>query len=174
VVDVTEISTIVAAAGVLVGVVLTVLELRHLRKQRDTDLLMRLAPWLNINCIELQQAMVKIINLKFKDYPDFVKKYGPLTSEKPDQMAIMMLANYMETVGTLVREGLVDANFVYKFWGHNLILYYEKFRIIAEGAIEEDRKTDQHWYVENKLEESNADYLYNEMKKIEQRFTKTQ
>ena len=41
-VDITEISAIVAAAGVLVGVVLNVLELRHLRKQRQTDLVVKL------------------------------------------------------------------------------------------------------------------------------------
>jgi hypothetical protein len=41
-VDITEVSAIVAAAGVLVGVVLNVLELRHLRKQRQTDLVVKL------------------------------------------------------------------------------------------------------------------------------------
>ena len=172
-VDVYEISAIVAAVGVIVGVAFSVIELRHLRKQRDTDLLMRLAPWLNMNCNEMQQAMVKIINLKFKDYSDFVRQYGPLASEKPEQMAIMTLENYMETVGTLVRERLVKADLVYKFWGHNLILYYEKCSTLAEGLVEESRKSDQHWFLENTIEESNALYLYNEMKKIEQGFMKT-
>jgi len=42
VVDITEISAIVAAAGVLVGVVFTVLQLRDLVKTRQSDLLMRM------------------------------------------------------------------------------------------------------------------------------------
>jgi len=166
--DVVSISSIVAAAGVIVGVILTVQELRHLRKQRQTDLLVRLAPWLNMNSSELQQAMVKIINLEFKDYNDFVKKYGPLASEKPEQMAIMTIGNYCETIGTLVRRGLVDIGLVYEFWGHNLLLYWEKVKTLAEGAI---KQYDQPWYGESV--QSNAEYLYNELKRIEQKSAKT-
>ena len=42
VVDVYEISAIVAAAGVLVGVVYYILDMRHQTKIRKTDLLIRL------------------------------------------------------------------------------------------------------------------------------------
>jgi hypothetical protein len=41
-VDVTEISAIVAAAGVLVGVVYYILDMRNQAKIRQTDLVMRL------------------------------------------------------------------------------------------------------------------------------------
>ena len=41
-VDTPEISAIVSAVSVVVGVVLTVIELRNLVKQRKSDLLMRL------------------------------------------------------------------------------------------------------------------------------------
>lgn len=41
-VDITEISAIVAAAGVLVGVVYYILEIRHQIKMRQIDLLARL------------------------------------------------------------------------------------------------------------------------------------
>jgi hypothetical protein len=167
--DIVSISSIVAAVGVIAGLILTVQELRHLRKQRQTDLLVRLAPWLNMSSSELQQAMVKIINLEFKDYDDFVKKYGPLASEKPEQMAIMTIGNYSDAIGTLVRRGLVDIDLVYEFWGHNLLLYWEKLKPVAEGAIEQ---YDQPWYGEST--QSNAEYLCNELKKREQQLAKTQ
>jgi hypothetical protein len=167
--DIVSISSLVAAIGVVVGVILTVQELRNLRKQRQTDLLVRLAPWLNMNCGEMQQAMVKIINIESKNYDDFVKKYGPLASEKPEQMAIMTIGNYCETIGTLVRKGLVDINLVYEFWGHNLLLYWEKVKTLAEGAI---KQYDQPWYGENIQSQSNAEYLYNELKRIEQKSEK--
>jgi hypothetical protein len=166
--DIQSFSAIVAALGVVIGVILTVQELRHLRKQRQTDLLVRLAPWLNMSGSELQQAMVKIINLEFKDYDDFVKKYGPLASEKPEQMAMMTIGNYCETIGTLVRKGLLDINLVYEFWGHNLLLYWDKLRPVAEGAI---KQYDQSWYGESL--QSNAEYLCNELKRIEQKSEKT-
>lgn len=117
---------------------------------------------------ELQQAMVKIINLEFKDYDDFVKKYGPLASEKPEQMAIMTIGNYCETLGTLVKRRLMDLDLVYEFWGHNLLLYWEKVKPLAEGAI---KQYDQPWWGESI--ETNAEYLCKEMKKREQQQTKT-
>ncbi|NIO38532.1 hypothetical protein GTO27_12670, partial [Candidatus Bathyarchaeota archaeon] len=40
--DIPSISALVAVAGVIVGVILTVVELRNLVKQRQTDLVVRL------------------------------------------------------------------------------------------------------------------------------------
>jgi len=168
VVDVQTISIVFASVGVMVAAIYYILQIRHQTKIRQTDLLVKLAPWLNMSGNELQQAMVRIINLKAKDYDDFVKKYGPLVSEKPDQMAIMIIGNYLETIGTLVRRRLVDAQFVYEFWGHNLLLYWEKLRPIAEGAM---KQYDQPWFGESS--QSNAEYLYNELQKIEQKLAKT-
>ena len=71
-VDLTEISAVVAAAGVLVGVVLTVQELRHLVKQRQTDLVTRLASDISTNK-EFLEAFVDIFEVEFKDYDDFEK-----------------------------------------------------------------------------------------------------
>lgn len=167
VVEIQTISIVFASAGVMVAAIYYLVQIRHQNKIRQTDLLVRLAPWLNMTSSELQQAMVRIINLEFKDYDDFVKKYGPLASEKPEQMAIMTIGNYLETIGTLVRRRLVDVDFVYEFWGHNLLLYCEKIRPLAEGAM---KQYDQPWYGESPA----GEYLYNEMKKIEQQQAKTQ
>jgi len=167
-VDIQTISIMFASAGVMIAAIYYVEQIRHQTKIRQTDLLVRLAPWLNMTSNELQQAMVRIINLKFKDYDDFVKKYGPLASEKPEQTAIMTIGNYLETLGTLVKRRLVDVNLVYEFWGHNLMLYYEKMRPLIEGAI---RQYDQPWFGESQTR-SNMDYLYNELKRIEQKSEK--
>jgi hypothetical protein len=161
-VDITEISAIVAAAGVLVGVVLTVLELRHLRKQRQTDLLVRIAPWINISSSELQAAVIRTLNTEFKDYDDFVNRYGKLHSEEPVQTAVLAVLNYLEGIGVLVRKKLVDADSVYDFWTGDIPTIWEKLEPIVEG---ERRK----WNYPVAL---NAEYLYNEMKKREQRGVK--
>lgn len=169
VIEIQTISIAFASAGVMVAAIYYLMQIRHQNRIRQTDLLVRLAPWLNMTSSELQQAMVKIINLQFKDYDNFVKKYGPLASEKPEQMAIMTIQNYLETLGTLVRRRLVDVNLVYEFWGHNLLLYYEKMKPLAEGAI---KQYDQPWYGESQ-KHTNAEYLYSELKKIEQKLEKT-
>ena len=168
-VEIQTISLVLASLSVIVAAIYYIMQIRHQTKIRQTDLLMRLAPWLNMTSGELQQAMVKVINLNFKDYNDFVKKYGPLASDKPEQMAIMTIGNYLETLGTLVRRKLVDIDLVYEFWGHNLMLYYEKMKPLADGAIEQ---YDQPWYGESQTG-TNMEYLYSELKKVEQKLEKS-
>lgn len=167
-VDVQTISIVFASAGVMVAAIYYLMQIRLQTKIRQTDLLVRLAPWLNMSGSELQQAMVKVINLEFKDYDDFVKKYGPLASEGPEQMAIMTIGNYCETLGTLVRRGLVDIDLVYEFWGHNLLLYADKLRPVTEGTM---KQSDQPWFGEG--EQGNWEYLCDELKKLEQKLAKT-
>jgi hypothetical protein len=156
--DIPSISAIVAAIGVIIGVILTVLELRHLRKQRETDLLVRLAPWLNMSSSELQQAGVRIQNLEYTDYDDFVKKFGLLNSEKPEQTAILAVANYFEAIGILAKRKLVNTDLVFDFWGGDIPEMWEKIKPVIEGT----RKKSSHSILVN------AEYLYNEMKKREQ------
>jgi len=161
--DISSVSAIVAAVGVIVGVYLTVVELRHLRKQRQTDLLVRLAPWLNMSSSELQQAYVKVLNLEFNDYDDFVKKFGPPLAEKPEQMAIMTIGNYFEAIGALLKRKLLDINLVWDYWGETFIMLWGKLKPYAEGLRKEYNQ-----------QIDNAEYLYNEMQKIEQQLAKTQ
>jgi len=156
-IDISTISNIVAALGVLVGVTLTVQELRNLHKQRQTELLVRLAPWLNINSSELQEAYVKVLNLKFKDYDDFVKKYGSPMVEKPEQMAIMTIGNYFEAIGTLRKRKLLDIDLVWDYWGETFILLWEKLKPYVEGLKKEYNQ-----------QMDNTEYLYSEMKKRQQ------
>jgi len=157
--DVSTVSAIVAAGGVIIGVYLTVQELRHLRKQRETDLLVRLAPWLSISSDELLQAYVKVLNLDFKDYDDFVSKYGQPLAERPEQMAIMTVGNYFEAVGNLLSRKLLDLDLVWDYWGETFItLWQAKFRVYVEGVRKE---LGQPEFADA------GEYLYNEMKKKE-------
>jgi len=163
--DIPSISGIVAAIGVIVGVVITVQELRHLRKQRETELLVRLAPWLNMSGSELQEAYVKVLNLEFKDYDDFVKKYGPPLVEKPEQMAILTIGNYFEAIGALRRRKLLDINLVWDYWGETFIMIWEKLKPYAEGVRKEFNQPEFG---------DSTEYLFNEMKKKEQQLSKAQ
>jgi hypothetical protein len=157
--DITSISAIIAAIGVIVGVVLTVQELRHLVKQRQTDLLVRISPWLSMNSSELQAAVVRTLNLEFKDYDDFVKRYGKIHSEKPEQTAFLAAVNYLEALGILAKRKLVDADLIYEFWTGDIPDVWEKIKPLVEGI----RKASNFPILVN------AEYLYNEMKKREQK-----
>ena len=71
-IDITEISAVLAAAGVLVGVVYYILEIRHQTKIRETDLEIRMNPVFNLTAIELQQAQLEVYALEYNDYDDFL------------------------------------------------------------------------------------------------------
>ena len=92
VVDITEISAIAAAAGVLIGVVYYVMDLRHQTKIRKTDLLMRL--WLFGSTDKFMDALDKVTRLQFRDYEDYSAKYGAFVSQDPMQRALWRVFNY--------------------------------------------------------------------------------
>jgi len=154
VVDAQTFSIILASAGVLAAATYYILQIRHQTRMRQTDLFVRLAPWLNISSTEMQQTLVRIMNLEFKDYDDFVKKYGPPMAEKPEQMAIVTFGNYFEAIGSLMRRKLLDPNLVWDYWGETFITLYEKLKPVF-----------RHYFKEEGLEESAGTYLYNELKK---------
>jgi hypothetical protein len=156
-VDVTEISAVVAAAGVLIGVVLTVQELRHLVRQRRTDLVTRLSNDMFANR-EFIEAFVDIFQAEFRDYDDFVKKYGEPISRNQVPLSFMMMGNFFEQIGVLFRNRLIDTPVVGQLFPINIV--WEKMKPIAEGMRKEYHNPEFYVWFE---------YLSNEMKKREQR-----
>ncbi len=156
-VDLTEISAIVAAAGVLVGVVLTVLELRHLAKQRQTDLVTKLSSDFSTSRPFLE-AFVDILEVEFKDYGDFVKKYGKPISKNQVPMSFMIISNFFEQLGVLFRNKLIDASLISQLFPISVM--WEKTKPLVEGMRKEYHDPELlEWF----------EYLYNEMRKREQR-----
>jgi hypothetical protein len=156
-VDITEISAIVAAAGVLVGVVLTVQELRHLVRQRQTDLVTRLSYDISTNR-EFLEAFADIFEVEFKDYDDFVKRYGRTISRNQVPMSFMMMGNFFEQIGVLFRNRLIDASLISQLFPIDIV--WEKMKPLVEGMRKEYHNPGFfEWF----------EYLYNEMKKREQR-----
>ena len=71
---ITEISAMVAAVGVLVGVVFTVLQLRDLVKTRQTDLIMRL--YSRFGSEGFQKTWDKVRRREALSLHDYEEKYG--------------------------------------------------------------------------------------------------
>ena len=153
--DIPSISAIVAAIGVLIGVVLAVLELRNLVKQRESDLLMRLH--LAFSTRETCEAALKLASAKYKDYDDFVEKYGSPFAEGPVQTAFLMMGMFFEGIGVLLRRKLVDIDLVTELF--DVEMFWVKWKPLAEAI----RKQTNNPHIGEWFE-----YLYNEMKKREQ------
>jgi hypothetical protein len=149
-VDITEISAIVAAAGVLVGVVLTYAELRHQTKVRQTDLLVRLFSMTMTK--DFAEAWEKVMGEReILDYRAYWKKYGFVEVDE--------LFWFFEQLGRLLQKGLIDIDLLPIPYGQ-VKLFWEKLEPIKEGA--------RGYFNEPKLAQG-LEYLYNEMKKREQR-----
>jgi len=155
VVDITEISAMVAAAGVLVGVIYYILDIRNQAKKRQTDLTMRMyTSWVSE---EMTKPFLKVWNLEFTDYNDFKKKYGTYLSDNPENAALLSVINSFTIVGLLLQKKLVDPEILSHL---PVSMTWNKVKPIVEGVRRETN--DQNWYEE-------FEYLYNEVKKREQK-----
>ena len=136
-VDITEISAVVAAAGVLVGVVYYILDMKNQTRIRKTDLLMRLYSTGTNN--EFMDAFWKVMSLQVKDYQDYVKQYGPLSkTDSPMNRAFYAIASYYELVGVLLYRKLIDLVTVYDVWGSSSpVGLYEKIKPVVLGLRRE-------------------------------------
>lgn len=148
-IDISSVSAMVAAMGVLVGVLFALIELRNLVRARQADLLTGF--YSNFVAKEFSEAVLKVLNLEYKDYEDFVKNYGLPFSENPAGTALWMVGQYCEAVGVLVKRKLIGIEMVtdlLPIW-----VLWPKMKPIVEGT-----RKQFNWqrYLEW------CEYLYNE------------
>jgi hypothetical protein len=159
VVDIQTISIAIASASVVAGVIYYGLQIRHQSKVRQTDLIMRM--YSQVCTKEFIDAYLKTLNLKFKDYSEFVEKYGPVGSEGPEQSAFFVGAMFMEGIGVLLHRKLVDAEVINELFPVESA--WKRLEPIILGYRKQTGDASKfEWY----------EYLYNEMKKREQKGVK--
>lgn len=91
--------------------------------------MVRLSPWLNMNALEVQEAVTQVCSIKYNDYDDYLQKY----SGKDDQIQLKILDNYFEALDILVHRKLVDVDIVYDFLGGIIRSTWEDMLPIVEG-----------------------------------------
>jgi len=155
-VGITEISAVVAAAGVIIGVLYYILEMRHQNKVRQTDLITRLTYDISVNK-EFLEATVDVLKAEFSDYNDFVRKYGDPISRNQVPLSFMMVGNFFEQIGVLYRNELIDIPLISQLFPVSLL--WEKIRPLAEIMRSEYHNPGFFEHFE---------YLHNVMKKREQ------
>jgi hypothetical protein len=157
-VDIQTVSITIASAGVFAAAIYYILQIRHQSKVRQTDLVMRLySTW---GSREFRDLLMEVYNLQFKDYDDFVKKYGPWLSKEPAPTAVFVVAVYFQGIGLLLHRKIIDINLTYNLMGFTSIkLCWEKTKPIITGLREQFNDPKIFGWFE---------YLYDEMKKREQ------
>lgn len=159
-VDIQTVSIAVASASVVAGVIYYAFQIRHQAKMRQTDFIVRL--YSTYGSKEFHEILKDVHTLQFNDYEDFVKKYGPWVSKPGSaQTAIFVVSTYFQEIGTLLHRKIIDINFLYDIFGATAIkLNWEKVKPIILGLRKQFNDPSVYCWFE---------YLYNEIKKREQR-----
>jgi len=153
------VSIVVASAGVLLAAVYYVWQIRHQTKLRRTDLVWRMS--LTLYADDYREAILKVLNLDFKDYEDFAEKYGPYLSDSPTMRALTKINTLYDSMGTLVRKKLIDPELANSAFGYASRRAWEKVKPIIEGYR---RAIGVPEYL------GDFEYLYNEMMRLERQY----
>jgi len=155
--DITSISAIVAAVGVLVGVTISIMELRNIVRTRHGELFLDLYD--HYNDPEFVKRFSDLVwNWSWKDYSDWRKKSSPEANIEA-YTSFAAVGNYFKGVGVLVEEKMIDVRLVDKLMGEAFLKYWGHCEPIIK-EFRKDYKAPKAW--------ETAEHLYNELKKREQ------
>jgi hypothetical protein len=147
-VDIIEISAMLAAAGVLVGVVYYILDIQNQARIRKTDMVLRFdAVWTSKDFLE---AWAKVLERETKEYDTY------RLSNTSRWLPELQVAIFFEDLGFLLHKGLLDPELFSCF---PISQAWEKLKFLCL-AIRKERNSPEvyEWF----------EYLYEEMKKREQ------
>lgn len=154
-VDIQTVSIAIASASVVAGIIYYAFQLRHQARTRQTDLVMRL--YATFSSTEFQDAWTKVrakaSSLESaEDIYDFDKKIG---LREVNQVCL-----FFEGIGILLQRKLVDTRMIEDLFGGAIARAWETVKTGVIKARKQLNDPSIYYYFE---------YLYDEMKKREQR-----
>jgi len=115
---------------------------------------------------EFRDTLLDVYSMQFKDYDDFVKKYGQWLSKGNAQTAISLVAVYFSEMGLLLYKKIIDIDFTYNLIGFfHVKIFWEKTKPLIVGLREQFNDPTVFLWLE---------YLYNEIKKREPKLKKAE
>jgi hypothetical protein len=148
-VDIQTFSIAVASASVVAGVIYYALQVRHQNRMRQTDLTIRLNQQLGSK--EFMNYWRHAISKDEKDYNEYVKKDGAVE--------LLQISTFFEGVGILLHRKLLDIDMARELFGEPIKAIWEK----NEHMLKEMHSDKCLWF----------EYLYNEIRKREQKLPST-
>ncbi len=125
-IDIPTIASIVTTISIVIGVVFTILEIRHLTKTRKTEVIMRIYD--RFGTRDVVEAINRVGNAKFENITDYNKKYG-FTD-------VTMIAELFEGIGVLLEQSLIDIKMVDKLFGPTLNLLWGRMKPVLYAMRE--------------------------------------
>ena len=108
--DISAMTSIVTTASIIVGVVFTILEIRHLNRVRRTDIIMKIYD--KFGTKEMIEAVNNVGGAEFKDLNDYREKQG---FTDVTQVAVLF-----DGVGVLLEQRLIDIKMADLLFGPTL------------------------------------------------------
>jgi hypothetical protein len=146
VIDIGTVSSIVTTASIVIGVVFTILEVRHLTKVRQTDVIMK--TYDRFGSREIVEAMNKVGSARFESMDQYLRQYG-FTD-------VTQLAVLFEGLGVLLEQGLINIKMVDRLFGPTLNQLWVRMKPVIYGmreSIGEPFFFSHFEYLLNKLED---------------------
>jgi len=119
----------VAATGVLVAAVYYVMNIRYNKKAREMEICRSFAS--DYVSEQGMQRYGTIMSMEWKDYEDFMKKYGYSNPEMFKLWTSQFFA--FEMWGILIKSKIINADLIYDLGAYGAIKAWEKFKPIIEG-----------------------------------------
>jgi hypothetical protein len=149
-VNIQTISIAIASAGVFAAAIYYMLRIRHETKVRQTDLIMKL--YSQFNSLEFQKMLEEVLNREATNWDNYQKKYG--------SAEVTAIGMFFEGIGILLKRKLIDIELVDDMFSTDIKWTWEKMKnITLELRKIRNRPEIFEWF----------EYLYNEMRKREQR-----
>jgi len=150
-VDIIEVSAIVTAAGVIVGVIYYIINLRNSIKARELETTrLVIADYISEQGL---QRWATMMTMQWKDFEDFMKKYGRFNPEMFAKWASWFFA--WEVFGVLLKHKIVRAEEMHDFGGYSAIQAWEKFKDIIQSfrdiAYGQDMFSNAEWFAQEML-----------------------
>ncbi len=161
-VELTTLFGLTQTLAIIVGVIIALMELRHLRQTRETELETRqtqlfMQIYQQLNSVESHKTVMELINLEIKDNDEYFQKYD--SSVNPAHYGKRAYIWYsFNTIGELLRMGIIELDLLIRLkLDLTVILMWEKWEDIIRATKVRENIPDI-W--------EGFEYLYNEMKKF--------
>jgi hypothetical protein len=125
-IDIPTVASIVTTISIVVGVVFTILEIRHLAQTRKTEVIMKI--YERFGTREIIEAINRVGNAKFENIADYSKKYG-FTD-------ISLIAELFEGIGVLLEQSLIDIKMVDSLFGPTINLLWVRMKPVRYAMRE--------------------------------------
>lgn len=158
--DIQTISVVIAAGTLVVGILNQIDTSRRAAKAAERELITRQAQFFlqiydNFHREEFFDKFTDIITWKWKDYDDFISKYGRQANPKA-WYSLGSVGAFFEGIGVLVHRKIIDAELVGELMSRHVVFFWEKISSISY-EMRRRLKSPVDVYLE---------YLYNQMKPI--------